>query len=162
MALVPIIMGSRSDLEHAKKVAAALAELGIRSELRVASAHKSAAHVLALVAAYEADPEPKVYICIAGRSNALAGMVDANVTWPVVTCPVYSDRFGGADIFSSLRMPSGVVPALVLEPQGAALLVAKIFAHGDASLRGRIAALQRKYTERIISDDADLRAAEEG
>ena len=48
--------------------------------MRVASAHKAARYLLELLAAYEADPQPKVYITIAGRSNALSGMVDANVT----------------------------------------------------------------------------------
>jgi len=43
-------------------------------------------------------------------------MLCAAVTAPVVTCPPYSDRFGGADVFSSLRMPSNVAPALVLDP----------------------------------------------
>lgn len=120
MGLVVIIMGSRSDMEHANKVASALAVLGVKSELRVGSAHKSPEHVIALVREYEARDEPKVYLTIAGRSNALSGLVDAMVSSPVIACPVYSDHFGGADIFSSLRMPSGVAPALVLDPGSAA------------------------------------------
>jgi 5-(carboxyamino)imidazole ribonucleotide mutase/phosphoribosylaminoimidazole-succinocarboxamide synthase len=116
MSFVPIIMGSRADLEHAQVIAAELKAFGIASELRVASAHKAARYLLDLLAGYEADPRPKVYITVAGRSNALSGMVDANVAAPVIACPPYSDRFGGADLFSSLRMPSGVAPAVVLEP----------------------------------------------
>lgn len=158
-ALVPIIMGSKSDLDHGRKVAAALATLGVPAELRVASAHKSPRHVLALLEAYEADAaKTKVYVTIAGRSNALSGMVDAAVTAPVVACPVYSDRFGGADVFSSIRVPSGVAPALILDPEGAALLVAKILGVGDPELRARIATLQASYRERLLHDDAELSA----
>jgi 5-(carboxyamino)imidazole ribonucleotide mutase/phosphoribosylaminoimidazole-succinocarboxamide synthase len=114
MSFVPIIMGSKGDLPHAQTIAEALDSFGIASEMRIASAHKAARYLLDLLAAYEADPRPKVYITIAGRSNALSGMVDANVAAPVIACPPYSDRFGGADLYSSLRMPSGVAPAVVL------------------------------------------------
>ena len=27
---------------------------------------------------------------------------------PVIACPPYSEKFGGADIYSSLRVPSGI------------------------------------------------------
>lgn len=156
MSIVPIIMGSKADLAHAQAIAGELAALGIASELRVASAHKAARYLLDLLAAYEADGRPKVYITIAGRSNALSGMVDANVAAPVIACPPYSERFGGADLFSSLRMPSGVAPAVVLEPAGAALLAAKILGLTDAALRGRVAALQQAATAQLIGDDRTL------
>ncbi len=156
MALVPIIMGSRADMDHGKAIAEALGKLGVPSQLRVASAHKAARYLLDLLAGYEADPQAKVYVTIAGRSNALSGMVDANVTAPVIACPPYSDRFGGADLFSSLRMPSGVAPAVVLEPAGAALLAAKILAIADPELRQRIAQAQQAAARQIIADDEDL------
>lgn len=155
--LVPIIMGSKADLAHGQGIADALKAFGIASELRVASAHKATRYALDLLAAYEADPQPKVYITIAGRSNALSGVVDANVTAPVIACPPYSDRFGGADLYSSLRMPSGVAPAVVLEPSAAALLAAKILALADPALRERIAAAQAAATQQIINDDAGVR-----
>jgi 5-(carboxyamino)imidazole ribonucleotide mutase/phosphoribosylaminoimidazole-succinocarboxamide synthase len=150
-------MGSRSDLEHARAIEAGLNSFGLASELRVASAHKAARYLLELLAEYETDSQPKVYITIAGRSNALSGMVDANVTAPVIACPPYSDRFGGSDLFSSLRMPSGVAPAVVLEPKGAALLAAKILALSDPALRERLAQSQQAATQQIISDDSELK-----
>jgi 5-(carboxyamino)imidazole ribonucleotide mutase/phosphoribosylaminoimidazole-succinocarboxamide synthase len=124
--------------------------------MRVASAHKAARHLLDILTAYEADGRPKVYITVAGRSNALSGMVDANVSAPVIACPPYSDRFGGADLYSSLRMPSGVAPAVVLEPAGAALLAAKILGLADADVRDRVAAFQQAATAQLIGDDRDL------
>ena len=160
MALVPIIMGSRTDLSHAQAIAGALQSLGIQSEIRVASAHKVTQYLLDMLATYEADPQPKVYITVAGRSNALSGVVDANVTAPVIACPPYSDRFGGADLFSSLRMPSGVAPAVVLEPTAAALLAAKILALADPALRERVAHLQREAAQQVIADDESLQKGE--
>lgn len=159
MAFVPIIMGSRSDLDHAQAIVAGLETFGIPSEIRVASAHKAARYLLDLLATYEDDPRPKVYITVAGRSNALSGMVDAHVSAPVIACPPYSDRFGGADLFSSLRMPSGVAPAVVLEPKGAALLAAKILSLADKTLAEQIRQAQQAATQQIITDDEALRQA---
>ncbi|MGH2536885.1 MAG: AIR carboxylase family protein [Candidatus Promineifilaceae bacterium] len=159
--LVVILMGSNSDLGHAQAITAALDELGIAHETRVGSAHKTPAHVLALLAAYQAEPRPLVYITIAGRSNALSGFVDAQVTEPVIACPPASSAFAGADIYSSLRMPSGVAPAVVLEPAGAALLAAKMLGLGDEAIRERVAARQRAAGERILADDAGLAAGDE-
>jgi phosphoribosylaminoimidazole carboxylase PurE protein len=155
--LVIILMGSPGDAEFAGKIAQALAGYDIPSETRVASAHKVPRYLLDILAAYEADPRPKVYVTVAGRSNALSGLVDAQVTAPVIACPPYSDRFAGSDLFSSLRVPSGVAPAVVLEPEGAALLAAKILALHDAALRERIRAAQVEQQERLLQADAALR-----
>jgi 5-(carboxyamino)imidazole ribonucleotide mutase len=153
--IVPIVMGSRADLEHAQKIAAALEKSGIESEMRIGSAHKTPAHVLEMITSYEADPRPKVYITIAGRSNALSGFVDAQVTAPVIACPPPSNTFGGADVFSSLRMPGGVAPAVVLEPTGAALLAAKILGLVDATIKQSVIDLQQENVKRILRDDEE-------
>lgn len=155
MADVVIIMGSKSDLPHAEKVAEALQKFDITYEMRVASAHKSPAYLLEMLAGYEARGEPRLYITIAGRSNALSGMVDAAVSVPVIACPPYSERFAGADIFSSLRMPSGVAPALVLEPDGAALLAAKILGRRES-----VRKYQEEQRHRLIAEDHSLRRDE--
>ncbi len=155
--LVVILMGSKADLPFVEKICAALDRFGILWERRVASAHKSARHLLDLLAQYEADPRPKVYITVAGRSNALSGLVDANVVAPVIACPPYSDSFAGVDVFSSLRMPSGVAPAVVLEAEGAALLAAKVLAGHDPALRRRVKDYQTAFTAQIIADDAELK-----
>ncbi len=156
-AFVPILMGSRSDLDHAKKIVTVLEALGIACELRVGSAHKTPAHVLEILQTYEADPRPKVYITIAGRSNALSGFVDAQVNAPVIACPPISNSFGGADIYSSLRMPSGVAPAVVLEPGAAALLAAKIIALFDEDVRQRLEERRQQYIDTIVKDDAEVK-----
>jgi 5-(carboxyamino)imidazole ribonucleotide mutase len=152
--LVVIIMGSPSDAEFGQKITQALDDFGIPWETRVASAHKVPRHVLEMLEAYEADPQPKVYITVAGGSNALSGLADAQVRAPVIACPPYSDKFAGSDIYASLRMPSGVAPAVVLEPQNAALLAAKILALTDPNLRKRVEEAQTAQRQRLLDADA--------
>ena len=154
--LVVILMGSKADMEHCKKISDACAQFGIESVMRIASAHKSAEHALTILREYEADARPKVYITVAGRSNALSGFTDGLVSAPVIACPPPSDSFGGADIYSSLQMPSGVAPAVVLEPVNAALFAAKIFGLMDESVREQVKASQKRAADKVIEDDASV------
>ena len=155
--LVVILMGSRADEEHCRKIQDAALQLGLDAVMRVGSAHKTAGHVLEILSEYEADPRPKVYITVAGRSNALSGFTDGAVSAPVIACPPSSDAFSGADIYSSLRMPSGIAPAVVLEPANAALLAAKILGIADPEVRAAVKAYQHKQAGKVLSDDAALR-----
>jgi len=155
MAKAVIIMGSKGDLEHCQKIARALSRFGVNSVLRVASAHKVPLRVLEIIKEYER--EEVVFITVAGRSNALSGFVDTQTTRPVIACPPYSDKFAGADIFSSLRMPSGVGPMVVLEPEEAALATAKILALKDTSLQTAIAAYQEEKRKEIEKADGEVR-----
>jgi 5-(carboxyamino)imidazole ribonucleotide mutase/phosphoribosylaminoimidazole-succinocarboxamide synthase len=155
--LAIILMGSKSDLEHCQKIADACQELSIETTMRVASAHKSAARLLEVLAEYEADERPKVYITVAGRSNALSGMADASVSAPVIACPPVSSAFGGTDIFSSLRMPSGVAPMVVLEPANAALAAAKILALVDPKVGKAVRAHQESQRQRLSEADQEVR-----
>ncbi len=153
---VIIIMGSGSDRDHAQHIRKPLSDWGVPVEIRVASAHKSASHLLALLSHYEAEGGPRVYITIAGRSNALGGLVDATVTAPVITCPPYSEAFAGADIYSSLRMPGGVAPLLILEPANAALAAAKILGLSDPALAELVRQQHEAGEARILTDDQAL------
>jgi phosphoribosylaminoimidazole carboxylase PurE protein len=154
--LVPIILGSKADLDHARAITAVLDSFGIPHQTRIASAHKATRYLLDLLAEYEQSGRARVYITVAGRSNALSGVVDANVTAPVIACPPYSDRFGGMDILSSLRMPSGLGAVVVLEPEAAALAAAKILSLADPSLTDRVSQYQEKNRRKIEEDDASL------
>ena len=154
--IVVILMGSKADLEHCTKISEACKQFGLETVLRIASAHKTAEHVIKILREYESDPRPKVYITVAGRSNALSGFTDGAVSAPVIACPPPSDSFGGADIYSSLRMPSGIAPAVVLEPVNAALLAAKIIGLMDESVREQVKASQKRAADKILEDDASV------
>ena len=150
---VIIIMGSKGDLSHAQSITKTLKALEISYEMRVCSAHKATRRLLEILHGYE-QQGPLVYITIAGRSNALSAVVDANTRYPVIACPPYSDRFAGMDLLSSLRLPSGIASPTILEPEGAALLAAKILALADAQLQQ----LVLNYKERLV---AELATADE-
>lgn len=156
-APVVLVLGSKADLGHAELIVQALTRFGIGSEIRIASAHKVTRYLLDAIEEYEQSGPPHIWITIAGRSNALSGVVDANVVGPVIACPPYGDRFGGMDLLSSVRMPSGVAPLLVLEPEAAALAVAKMIAIGDPAMAERVAGYQQAQQERVIADDRSMR-----
>ena len=129
---IVVLMGSERDMEFCREIAKHLKALKLDYELRVASAHKTPGKVLEILTEYE--KERVVYVTVAGRSNALSAFVDANTTKPVIACPPYSEKFGGADVYSSLRVPSGVGSVVTVEPEGAAIAAAKMLALEDSGL----------------------------
>lgn len=154
MAKFVIIMGSNKDLDFAKQIEKVAREFGVRSELRVASAHKTPDKVLKIIK--ENEKEEVVYITVAGGSNALSGFVDANTNKPVIAAPPYSDKYVGMDIFSSLRMPSGVAPLVVLGAEQAALSAVKILGICDKGLQEKIFEYQKMYKQKIEKEDKKL------
>lgn len=142
-----VIMGSERDLDFCREIGKYLRVLGVNYEFRVASAHKTPEKVLEILKEYE--EEKIVYVTVAGRSNALSAFVDANTSKPVIACPPYSEKFGGADIYSSLRLPSGIGSLLTIEPEGAAIAVAKILATEDTEMENRVKLYQAKKKKEI-------------
>jgi 5-(carboxyamino)imidazole ribonucleotide mutase len=154
MAKILIIMGSAKDLDFSKKIETTVKKFGVDCELRIASAHKTPEKVKKIID--ENKEREVVYITVAGRSNALSGFVDANTDKPVIAAPPYSDKFGGADIFSSLRMPSGVAPMVVLEAEQAAFAAVKILALGNKELQRKISEYQEMYKKKIEKEDKEI------
>ena len=150
-----IIMGSERDLEFCREIAKHLKTLGVDFEFRVASAHKTPGKVLEILKEFEG--EKVVYVTVAGRSNALSAFVDANTSKPVIACPPYSEKFGGADIYSSLRVPSGVGSVVTVEPEGAAIAAAKILAVGDEKLEKYVRDYQLGKKKEIEKADETVR-----
>ncbi|RLI12301.1 5-(carboxyamino)imidazole ribonucleotide mutase [Candidatus Bathyarchaeota archaeon] len=156
---VVILMGSEMDMGFCRKIAEHLKNLGLSYEYRVASAHKTPRKVLEILKEYEG--EKIVYITVAGKSNALSAFVDANTVKPVVACPPYSEKFAGADIYSSLRVPSGIGSVVTLEPEGAAIAAAKIFALEDEDVAERVKSYQLNKKLAVERADESLRKSEQ-
>lgn len=155
MEKVVIVMGSEKDLEFCERIAEHLKVLKLDYGFHVASAHKTPKKVLKILKKYE--KERVVYITVAGRSNALSAFVDANTAKPVIACPPYSEKFGGADIYSSLRVPSGIGSVVTIEPEGAAVAAAKIFAVDNEEYAQLVADYQLGKKERIEKADESVR-----
>jgi len=152
MSKVVIIMGSKADLEWACQIGKVLKSFEIETILRIASAHKVPLKCYNLIKEYE--KENVVFITIAGMSNALSGFTDAQTHCPVIACPPYSDKFAGADLYSSIRMPSGVAPLTILSAENAALAAAKILGLSNSTIQKRIIDFQDKKRKEL--EDADI------
>ena len=154
MSKVVIIMGSKADLEWAEQISNVLKVFEIETVSRIASAHKVPLKCYNLIKEYE--KENVIFITIAGMSNALSGFTDAQTHCPVIACPPYSDKFGGADLYSSIRMPSGVAPLTVLSPENAALAAAKILGLSNPEIQKRIMNYQEKKRTELEEADKNL------
>lgn len=121
-----LILGSEVDKAHAEKITSELDKLDVPSEVIVASAHKKTREVLQLIEDNE-QTEKLVYITIAGRSNALSGVVAANSSKPVLACPPFKDKSDYlVNIHSTLQMPSGTPVLTTIDPGNCAQAAARI------------------------------------
>lgn len=130
--LVAILMGSKSDLPTMEAAEKELTDRGIRSEVRVMSAHREPDKV----ADYARNARLRglrVIIAGAGLSAALPGVVAAHTELPVIGVPLTSRTSvaGGLDALLSVsQMPPGVPVACVGvdNARNAAILAARILA----------------------------------
>ena len=150
-----VLMGSERDLDFCREIAKYLKLLVVGYAFRVASAHKTPEQVLAILKDFE--KEKIVYITVAGRSNALSAFVDANTSKPVIACPPYSEKFGGVDIYSSLRVSSGIGSTVTIEPEGAAIAAAKILALDDKALEKRVKDYQSAKKQELEKADGSVK-----
>jgi len=109
MVTVAIIIGSKSDLEIAKKAEKTLDELGITYETHILSAHRDPQKL----DDYIASSDAKLFIAIAGLAAHLPGYIASRTSRPVIGVPV-NKALGGLDsLLSIAQMPRGVPVAVV-------------------------------------------------
>ena len=154
---VGIIMGSRSDWETLKAAADVLSELGVSSECRVVSAHRTPQWMVEY-AQSAATRGIQVIVAGAGGAAHLPGMVASMTHLPVLGVPVQSKSLSGLDsLLSIVQMPGGIpVGTLAIGTAGAknaGLLAARILALGDAGLSQRYQAWARAQTEAVMDDN---------
>ena len=148
-------MGSKSDWDTMRLAVETLDSLGIASEYRVASAHRTPE--LAMQIAREAEGRGiKVIIAGAGCAAHLAGVVAAHTWLPVLGVPMESAALKGLDsLLSTVQMPGGIpVGTLAIGPAGAknaALLAAAIIALADEKIRAVLVAFRDKQTKDALA-----------
>ena len=152
--LVGIVGGSRSDFPTLEAAVAVLDELGIYSELKVVSAHRTPDRLFRYA---EEAPGRGIRVIIAGAGGAahLPGMLAAKTALPVVGVPIPTERLGGLDsLLSIVQMPRGVPVATVGigNATNAGLLAAAILATSDTALAERLAAWRARQTQVILDD----------
>jgi 5-(carboxyamino)imidazole ribonucleotide mutase len=157
--LVAIAMGSESDLEKMRAAAEVLDELGIPSELRILSAHRTP-DVMLDFGRRAADEGYKVIIAGAGGAAHLPGMLAAVTSLPVIGVPVALRNLDGLDsLLSIVQMPKGVPVATVAidGARNAGILAARILATGDPELRARVEAAMAETSAAARATDEKLR-----
>jgi 5-(carboxyamino)imidazole ribonucleotide mutase len=137
--IVPFLLGSKIDIPHAEKIQAILDDYNIKHVTHVASAHKVPAKTLKIIEKYNEKKESVVFVTIAGRSNALSGLVAANTHFPVVACPPFKDKADYlVNIHSSLQMPSETPALVVVDPSNAGRAVVRMLALNNKDLVKKI------------------------
>ncbi|MFQ5796194.1 MAG: AIR carboxylase family protein [Candidatus Bipolaricaulia bacterium] len=138
MMKIVIIMGSQSDKPWAEKIKQELDRWQLPAVLHVSSAHKIPEQTLTLVQKYNLE-QHIIYVTIAGRSNALSGVVSANAIHPVIACPPFKDQGDYlVNIHSSLQMPSDTPAMTILDPKNVAAACARMLGLVDFSLQQSI------------------------
>ena len=100
-----------------------------------------------------------VIIAGAGMAAALAGVLAAHTTLPVIGVPLISAVLEGTDaLLATVMMPSGIPVATVAidGSKNAAYLAAEIIALSDESLAEKIAEDRKKQSEAVLKKDAGI------
>jgi len=139
---VAVLMGSPNDMDKMRPAEETLTRFGIEADVRVLSAHRNPAEVVALVSTAREDGYV-AFICGAGMAAHLAGVVAAHTTLPVVGVPLSGGALNGVDaLYSTVQMPKGIPVATVAVDgsMNAALLVVEMLAIRDDGLAAQLAA----------------------
>jgi 5-(carboxyamino)imidazole ribonucleotide mutase len=128
--LVGILTGSPNDLPTVVKVRDTLADLGIASEIVVASAHRTPDKVVAYIERAHQEGV-QVLVGCAGMAAHLAGVIAGHTRLPVIGLPLSGGVVSGLDaLLATVQMPPGVPVATVAVDgaKNAAMLAARILA----------------------------------
>lgn len=158
MKKVAIVMGSDSDAPVMAKAAKVLESYEIPYEVHVYSAHRTPMQA-AEFATNAKENGFGVIIAGAGMAAALAGVLAAHTTLPVIGVPLKSAVLEGTDaLLATVMMPSGIPVATVAidGSKNAAYLAAEIIALSDESLAEKIAEDRKKQSEAVLKKDAEI------
>ncbi len=154
---VGIVMGSASDKPVMQHAADTLTGLGVESETRVLSAHRTPDALRDWVTESE-KRGTKVFIAGAGAAAHLPGVVASITTRPVIGVPLIAPNSVGNGLdalLSIVQMPRGVpVATVALGEAGAAnagILAAQILAIDDEALAGRVRMLREGMAAKVMA-----------
>lgn len=156
---VAIIMGSDSDLPVVEAAIDQLNELGIETETKILSAHRTPN----LVADFAKTAKQNGFITIiaaASLSAHLAGVIAAHTTLPVIGIPIKSNLAGGLDsLLSTVQMPPGVPVATVAinGAKNAAILAAQIIATNNPEIELKLEQMKKTMEEKTIEKNNKLK-----
>ncbi len=151
MALIAIVIGSKTDEPLMQPALDILNDFKISYELSILSAHRKPDKVreYALEAASRGF---EIVIAAAGSAAHLPGVIASWTTLPVIGVPLPTSDLKGVDsLYSIVQMPGGVPVACVgigsAGAKNAALLAAQILGNKYDNIRKSFAEYKRKLAE---------------
>ena len=150
---VAILMGSASDGPVMKAASDVLEGLGVATDVRVISAHRTPQRHHDYVTSAE-EQGIELFICGAGFSAHLAGVTAAITPLPVLGVPLEGSALNGMDsLLSTVQMPGGIPVATFgigkAGAKNAGLFAAAILAGRDATLRKNLDAYRARQTAEV-------------
>lgn len=152
-AIVSIIMGSESDLPVMQEAIEVLKDLGVSTEVKIVSAHRTPERMYDFAAKAH---QRGIQVIIAGAGGAahLPGMVASLSPLPVIGVPVKSRNSidGWDSILSILQMPGGVPVATVAlnGAKNAGILAAQIVGSHDNAIQENVLAYKERLRHKVL------------
>jgi phosphoribosylaminoimidazole carboxylase PurE protein len=153
MEKITIIMGSYSDLETVQEAINVLKEFKVKADVKVLSAHRTPKE-LAQYVEVATKKGAKVFIAAAGGAAALAGVIAAHTTLPVIGIPVETSSLKGMDsLLSTVQMPGGIpVASMAIGKAGAknaGIFALEILGTSDKKIQRKLAAYKKEMAAKI-------------
>ena len=146
-------MGSQSDLETVQEAINVLKEFKVKADVKVLSAHRTPKE-LAQYVETATKKGAKVFIAAAGMSAALAGVVAAHTTLPVIGIPIETKNLKGLDsLLSTVQMPPGIpVGCMAIGKSGAknaSIFALEILGISDKKIQSKLSVYKKKMAAKV-------------
>jgi phosphoribosylaminoimidazole carboxylase PurE protein len=146
-------MGSQSDLETVQEAINLLKDFKVGFEVKVLSTHRTPKDLAKYV---EEAPKGgiRIFIAAAGGSAALAGVIAAHTTLPVIGIPIETKSLKGLDsLLSTAQMPAGVpVACMAIGKSGsknAALFALEVLGIIDKKIQSKLIKYKKEMRLKI-------------
>jgi 5-(carboxyamino)imidazole ribonucleotide mutase len=157
---VAIIIGSSSDLEHARQASDTLRIFELAHEIFILSAHRTPLEVMDF--AKNAEKEFSVIIAMAGKAAHLPGVIASMTSLPVIGVPLSASISGIDSLFSIVQMPDGIPVATmgVDSAKNAALFAVEILSLNSSKLREKLKEYREDLRRGVLQKNEDFKRGE--
>lgn len=157
VAVVGIVMGSRSDYAVMQHAVEMLSAFGVPHEVQIVSAHRTPDRLFEY-AETAAGRGLRVLVAGAGGAAHLPGMIAAKTVLPVFGVPIPATALQGMDaLLSIVQMPKGIpVGTLAIGAPGAAnaaLLAIAVLATTDPALQQKLVSWRERRRDEVLADE---------
>ena len=155
---VAVIFGSMSDLPKVEPCIKILKDFGVKTDVRVLSAHRTAKALEEFMDEVNSNGT-EVVVAAAGMAAALPGVVAAQTVLPVIGVPISGSNLDGMDaLLSIVQMPSGIPVATVAinGSKNAAYLALQIIANKHPEVKEQLILERKKNSDAVLKANEEL------